>query len=124
MSLSQDGKVIVPLSPAAIGGQQGSSVEYLFDIAPGLYSRSPDDVQATVGKAISKPRVLVHVGNGLNTGPKTGTTLLKWIENESKRETTSQKADAGASPSTGRDEATNRPSVRSTFSNLNRKLKR
>jgi hypothetical protein len=124
MSLNQSGKIIMPLSPAAAGGQQGSSVKYLFDIAPGLYSRSPDDEKAVVGKVISKPRVLVLVGTGVNTGPKNSSTLLKWIEDESKRESKLQREGSRTYLPVDGAQATSRSSMRSTFTSLNRKLKK
>jgi hypothetical protein len=61
-------------------------VTYLLDVAPGLYSRSLDTETSASGKAICKPRVLVVVGDSKHGKPKQEPTLLRWIEDESKRD--------------------------------------
>lgn len=86
LNLTEGGKVVLPPNPADPGSLQTLRMTYLFDVAPGLYSQSPDAEGAAGVKTISKPRVLVHIADELHTTVKEGPTLLGWIEQESRRE--------------------------------------
>jgi hypothetical protein len=124
MSITHSGKVIVPPAPAATAGQQAPGVEYLFDVAPGLFSKSPDDADAAVGKVISKPRVMVYAPNESGTGPKPGFTLMKWIEEESKREARPTRDAPRVHGTAGGNEATAKVSMRNTITSLNKRLRK
>ncbi|KAI8932990.1 hypothetical protein NX059_009644 [Plenodomus lindquistii] len=121
MNIQENGKVIAPLNKAPSTSSQAISMRYLFDVAPGLYSKPPGIEDITKLKVISKPRVLVHVGN---SAPKSGPTLLKWIEVESKRDARLRNTVPQAPSVATSEDNMAKSSIRNPITTLNKKLRK
>ncbi|KAF2790367.1 hypothetical protein K505DRAFT_377574 [Melanomma pulvis-pyrius CBS 109.77] len=118
LNLKEGGKIVVPPNPADPGSLQTLNMTYLFDVAPGLYSRSPDGEGRAEVKTISKPRVLVDIADDLHAIPKEGPTLLRWIEEESRREARRDNDVTTVPISAGGGDTTKRQSMRNKLSSF------